>query len=89
MKALVVIAHPCSDSFSHVAAGRAVDGLREAGHDVDTIDLYDPIASPAQRLYETTFRALDWHEIRVISTGTMNPSASDVLVRSDGFEFTF
>ena len=40
MKALVVIAHPCSDSFSHVAAGRAVDGLREAGHDVDTIDLY-------------------------------------------------
>ena len=40
MRALVVIAHPCADGFSHAAAGRAVDGLRAAGHDVDTIDLY-------------------------------------------------
>ena len=40
MKALVVIAHPCSDSFGHAAARRAVDGLRTAGHEVDTIDLY-------------------------------------------------
>lgn len=41
MRALVVVAHPCRDSFCHVAAGRAVDGLRAAGHEVDTIDLYD------------------------------------------------
>lgn len=40
MKALVVIAHPCDDSFSHAAAGRAVDGLTAAGHEVDVIDLY-------------------------------------------------
>lgn len=40
MRALVVIAHPCADSFSHVAAERAVDGLRAGGHDVDVIDLY-------------------------------------------------
>lgn len=40
MRALVVIAHPCDDSFSHAAAARAVDGLTAAGHDVDTIDLY-------------------------------------------------
>ena len=40
MRALVVIAHPCDDSFSHAAAARAVDGLTAAGHHVDTIDLY-------------------------------------------------
>ena len=40
MKALVVVAHPCDDSFSHAAADRAVDGLTAAGHTVDVIDLY-------------------------------------------------
>lgn len=40
MKALVVIAHPCGDSFSHTAADRVVAGLESAGHHVDTIDLY-------------------------------------------------
>lgn len=40
VKALVVIAHPCDDSFCHAAASRAVDGLHAAGHDVDVIDLY-------------------------------------------------
>ncbi len=39
MKALVVTAHPCADSFSHAAADRAVAGLQAAGHQVDTIDL--------------------------------------------------
>jgi putative NADPH-quinone reductase len=40
MRALVVIAHPCDDSFCHAAAERAVAGLSAAGHHVDTIDLY-------------------------------------------------
>ncbi len=40
MNALVVVAHPCSDSFCHAAAQRAIDGLRAGGHAVDTIDLY-------------------------------------------------
>lgn len=40
MKALVIIAHPCADSFCHAAAKRSIEGLRTAGHDVDTIDLY-------------------------------------------------
>ena len=40
MKALVIIGHPCSDSFSHAIAGRAVEGLKSAGHDVQTIDLH-------------------------------------------------
>ena len=41
MNALVVIAHPCPDSFCHAAADRAITGLRRAGHQVDVIDLYD------------------------------------------------
>jgi putative NADPH-quinone reductase len=40
MRALVVIAHPCDDSFCHAAAERAVAGLTAAGHHIDTIDLY-------------------------------------------------
>lgn len=40
MNALVVVAHPCRDSFCHAAAERAVDGLLAAGHHVDVLDLY-------------------------------------------------
>ncbi|HUF84395.1 MAG TPA: NAD(P)H-dependent oxidoreductase [Acidimicrobiia bacterium] len=40
MRALVLIAHPDDDSFCHAAAGRAVAGLRRAGHEVDVVDLY-------------------------------------------------
>lgn len=40
MNALVLIAHPCDDSFTHAAARAAVAGLEAAGHTVDVIDLY-------------------------------------------------
>lgn len=40
MRALVVIAHPCADSFSHAVARSAVAGLERAGHDVDVADLH-------------------------------------------------
>jgi putative NADPH-quinone reductase len=40
VRALVVVAHPCADSFCHVLAGRAVAGLRAAGHEVTVLDLY-------------------------------------------------
>ena len=40
MSALVVIAHPDSASFTHAAAQAAAEGLRRAGHHVDSIDLY-------------------------------------------------
>ena len=36
----MVVAHPRSDSFAHAAADAAAVGLRNAGHDVDRIDLY-------------------------------------------------
>lgn len=40
MNALVVVAHPCDDSFCHAVAERAVSGLAAAGHHVDVLDLY-------------------------------------------------
>lgn len=40
MDALVVVAHPCPESFTHAAARAAVTGLERAGHEVTTIDLY-------------------------------------------------
>lgn len=40
MRALVLLAHPCSDSFGHATARAAARGLRRGGHEVDLIDLY-------------------------------------------------
>jgi len=40
MHALVVLAHPRTDSFAHAVAERACDGLRAADHDVTLLDLY-------------------------------------------------
>ena len=40
MKVLLVVAHPCPDSFTHACAAAAGRGLTRAGHTVDTIDLY-------------------------------------------------
>lgn len=40
MRALVVVAHPTTESYCHALAGRAVAGLQAAGHDVTVLDLY-------------------------------------------------
>ncbi len=40
MLALVVIAHPSTDSYCHALAARAVAGLSAAGHEVIVLDLY-------------------------------------------------
>jgi len=38
--ALLVLAHPCDDSFTHACAAAARAGLESAGLTVETIDLY-------------------------------------------------
>ena len=40
MNVVVVLAHPCSDSFNHALAATAVEALTGAGHHVDLLDLY-------------------------------------------------
>jgi putative NADPH-quinone reductase len=37
---LVIVAHPCADSFTHACAATAEHSLRQAGHHVDVVDLY-------------------------------------------------
>ena len=41
MKALLVSAHPCADSYSHAITVAAATGLERHGHDVTVLDLYD------------------------------------------------
>ena len=58
MRYLVVFAHPDAESFSAALCRNAVDGLREAGHHVDLIDLYaedfEPrMATAERRAYES------------------------------------
>lgn len=63
-RALVVVAHPCTDSFTHAASRAAVTGLERAGHRVEVIDLYAdgfrPHMSLDERLaYESDAPVLD------------------------------
>lgn len=39
MRVAVIVAHPCSDSFTHSLAERVETGLVAAGHDVTVVDL--------------------------------------------------
>lgn len=64
MKVLVVHAHPEPSSFNAAVASAAVDALREAGHEVDLIDLYAEAYQPAmteaeRRAYETDSPVVD------------------------------
>lgn len=53
MKALVLFAHPCPESFSAALHGRVVESLQRRGWDVDDCDLnaegFDPVLSEAER----------------------------------------
>jgi putative NADPH-quinone reductase len=53
MRALVVFAHPCEESFSAALKGVVVDRLTAKGWEVDLCDLYaegfDPVLSAAER----------------------------------------
>ena len=64
MRALVVVAHPLDDSFTHAAASTATDALRRAGHHVDVIDLYAigyraAMSTEERNAYETDAPVLD------------------------------
>jgi NAD(P)H dehydrogenase (quinone) len=52
LRALVVVAHPRPDSFTHAVAASATAGLRRAGHEVAVIDLHAEGFRPAMTLEE-------------------------------------
>jgi putative NADPH-quinone reductase len=54
MLAVVIVAHPRSDSYTCALARRAAEGLDAAGHDVEVLDLY--------RLgFRAAMSAEEWH----------------------------
>jgi putative NADPH-quinone reductase len=50
--ALVVVAHPSTESYCHALAARAAAGLTAAGHDVAVVDLYALGVRPAMTAEE-------------------------------------
>ncbi len=52
MLALIVVAHPSTDSYCHALAGRAEAGLLAAGHEVVVLDLYAQGVSVAMSAQE-------------------------------------
>jgi putative NADPH-quinone reductase len=52
MNVLVVIAHPCGDSYTHACAAAAIAGLTRGGHTLDVIDLYAEGFTAAMSLEE-------------------------------------
>jgi NAD(P)H dehydrogenase (quinone) len=53
MRTLIVYCHPCADSFNAALLTAAQHGLRAAGHEIKTIDLYadqfDPVFSAQEK----------------------------------------
>jgi NAD(P)H dehydrogenase (quinone) len=50
MKVLVVYAHPSPESFNHAVLESVKEGLSEAGHTYDVIDLYEMNFDPCLRV---------------------------------------
>jgi NAD(P)H dehydrogenase (quinone) len=53
MRTLIIYCHPCADSFNAALLTAAQHGLRAAGHEIKTIDLYadqfDPVLSAQEK----------------------------------------
>ncbi len=71
MRVLVVSAHPNPRSFCHALRSRFLEGLRDAGHDSDVIDLYAEGFDPVFRMKDYAFFAREDLPAEVIAT--MNP----------------
>jgi NAD(P)H dehydrogenase (quinone) len=64
MRAVVIVAHPRTGSYTCALSGRAVRGLRAAGHSVDVFDLYRlgfraAMSAKERHAYETDEPILD------------------------------
>lgn len=52
MRVMVIVDHPWDQSFTHALAETAADALREAGHEVDWLDLHKEDFDPVLRVDE-------------------------------------
>jgi putative NADPH-quinone reductase len=83
MRFLVIYAHPNSDSFGASLLERVLSALKEAGHEVETLDLYashfQPVMSTIERRSYYDLNA-DRGEVK---------SKIDQLLRCEGLIFVF
>jgi NAD(P)H dehydrogenase (quinone) len=84
MRVLMVYCHPVEGSFNSAVRDRALAALRNAGHEVDLIDLYregfDPVLSPAER--EAYIGNAGWIVARV-------QRHVELLKRAEGLVFVY
>ncbi len=60
LKALLVSAHPCADSYTHALSAAAARGLATGGHDVTHLDLYEAgFATAMSEAEHDAYRAQD------------------------------
>jgi len=59
MRVLIIYAHPNPRSFCHALLSRFVDGLKQAGHESDVIDLYAEGFDPVFGMKDFAFFARD------------------------------
>lgn len=71
MRVLTVYAHPNPQSFCAALLSRFVEGLKDAGHDTDVIDLYAEDFDPVYRMKDYAFFAREDLPAEVVRT--MNP----------------
>lgn len=52
MRCLIVVAHPLAESLCHELAQTVIEALRDLGHDIQVIDLYQQDFAPALTMAE-------------------------------------
>lgn len=68
MRVVIVYAHPNAKSFCHALLSRFVDGLNDAGHETDVIDLYAERFDPVFTTHDFAFFAREDLPPEVIHT---------------------
>ena len=53
------------------------------------MDLYAHSEQPAEKLFSFEFQQVGQHRLRLLNAGEKNPAASDIILRSDGFDYTY
>jgi NAD(P)H dehydrogenase (quinone) len=84
MFAVVVVAHPSTESFCEALAARAAAGLRAAGHEVALIDLY----AEGFRIAMTAEERHAYHSDQPI-LDPMVARHADLITRADALVFVY
>ncbi|WP_208591489.1 NAD(P)H oxidoreductase [Gracilibacillus suaedae] len=84
MKVLTIVTHPRQDSLTFTVANRMMEGLRDAGHEVDILDLYRSDFDPVLKEVDEPEWGVDQQQFSVRVHQEM-----DRLKQYDGLAFVF